>query len=117
MRIIQGTAITARGASNTHLSVDFGTFAVTAESGVLEDPVTERRVSPGFVRLEDNPDGTRNEWPATVSWGLDGLGRATEVGAEGTNPNGEPFTMRTTGERETGEARRSKWLDGTLTVI
>lgn len=117
MRVITGTAITARGASNTHLSVDFGTFAMTAEQGVLLDPLTNRRVSPGFVRFEDDPDGTRNEWPATVSWGIDSFGRATELAAEGTSPAGAKFRMQTTGERETGEARRSKWIDGTVTIL
>lgn len=117
MTTITGTCITNRGASLTHLSVDFGTFAVTAEFGTLIDPKTGRRVSPGFVRLADNPDGSRNEWPATVSWGIDSFNRATQVAGTGTSPNGAPFRMETTAERENNDPRRSKSMDGGVTIL
>lgn len=117
MTTITGTAITARGASLTHLSLDHGTFSVTAEFGVLLDPKTGRRVSPGFMRLPDNPDGSRNEWPCTVSWGIDSFNRATTLAATGTNPLGQPFRYESGAETETGEARRSKYIEGTLVIL
>ena len=125
MTTLKGEAITTRGASRTTCSLDHGTFAVTCDSGILADPITERSVGPGFIRIMDW-DGKEVdvEWPLTLAWARDSLGRVTALGGDGVAPpnnglvaDGLKYRYESAGETEENDLYRTKRIQGAVLFV
>lgn len=116
MKVIQGRALTYKGASRQRLSLDFGTWFVSCDEAII-DPANERRVTgTGRFGVVNVATGDREyEVTASVSWALDNQDKASEVVGEAIGPGGESITFGSGVEKNVTMIEKS--LEGTALIV